>query len=120
MLRPGPDTHLEDLDDDPLVVGNVDGLEDLAVLAAPQLAHQLVVVLVAAGTENTERRAAEGLQPCPRPPLPGPSRRPPPRSPQRDPGARPLPGASRGPRRAGGRGGGPRGALYPQLGTCAS
>lgn len=117
MLRPGPDTHLEDLDDDPLVVGNVDGLEDLAVLAAPQLAHQLVVVLVAAGTENTERRAAEGLQPCPRPPLPSLSRPvppPPPPLPTEGPrGAAPSRGfawAAEG--RRPGRGS-PRGALPP-------
>lgn len=94
LLRPCPDTHLEDLDDDPLVVGDVDGLEDLAVLAAPQLAHQLVVVLVAAGTENTESRAAEGLQPCPGPPLPArPAASPAPPAPHRGtPGRDPFPG----------------------------
>lgn len=46
------DTHLEDLHDDPLVVGDVDGLEDLAVLPSPELSNQLVVVLIAAGTKR--------------------------------------------------------------------
>ena len=40
--------RLEDLDDALLVADDVDALEDLAILAAPDLAHHLIVVLVPA------------------------------------------------------------------------
>lgn len=53
------DTHLEDLHDDPLVVGDVDGLKDLAVLPSAELSNQLVVVLVAAGTKRREAVVGE-------------------------------------------------------------
>lgn len=53
------DTHLEDLHDDPLVVGDVDGLKDLAVLPSAELSNQLVVVLIAAGTKRREAVVGE-------------------------------------------------------------
>ena len=44
-MKKGPPTWLECFDDALLVVGDVDGLEDFAVLAAAQLPDKLVVVL---------------------------------------------------------------------------
>lgn len=48
------DTHLEDFHNHPLIVGDVDGLKHLTVLASPELANQLVVVLIAAGTKRRD------------------------------------------------------------------
>lgn len=51
-LRGHPAAHLQDLDDHLLIVGDVDGLEHLAVLSSAQLTNQLVVLLVAIGTDG--------------------------------------------------------------------
>lgn len=48
----GAAAHLQDLDNHLLIVGDVDGLEHLAVLASAQLPDQLVVFLVAIGTDG--------------------------------------------------------------------
>lgn len=53
--------HLEDFHHHLLVVGDVDGFEDLAVLAAAELPHELVVILVAAG--EAEQEAVRRRQP---------------------------------------------------------
>lgn len=53
--------HLEDFHDHLLVVGDVDGFEDLAVFAAAELPHELVVILVAVG--EAEEEAVRGPQP---------------------------------------------------------
>lgn len=40
--------YLEDLDYNLFVIGDVDGLKDFAVFAAPELSHELKVILVTA------------------------------------------------------------------------
>lgn len=47
-------THLQDLHHHLLIVGDVDGLKHFAVLAPAQLPDQLVVLLVAMGTERDD------------------------------------------------------------------
>lgn len=42
-------SHLEDFDHHLLIIVDVDGLEDLAVFAPPELPYQLVILLVTAG-----------------------------------------------------------------------
>lgn len=54
-LVPAP--HLQDLHHNLLVVGDVDGLEHLAVLPSAQLTDQLVVLLVAIGTGGEAERS---------------------------------------------------------------
>lgn len=49
--------HLQDLDDHLLIVGDVDGLEHLAVLPSAQLTNQLVVLLVAIGTDGETQQS---------------------------------------------------------------
>lgn len=46
------ESHLEYFDDDLVVVGDIDGFEDLAVFPSTQFPHQLVVILVTAGEKN--------------------------------------------------------------------
>lgn len=55
-LRKHPAAHLQDLDDHLLIVGDVDGLEHLAVLPSAQLTDQLVVLLVAIGTDGERQQ----------------------------------------------------------------
>lgn len=52
-----PAAHLQDLDDHLLIVGDVDGLEHLAVLPSAQLTNQLVVLLVAIGTDGETQQS---------------------------------------------------------------
>lgn len=47
-----PRAHLQDLDHHLLIVGDVDCLEHFAVLPSAQLTNQLVVLLVAIGTDR--------------------------------------------------------------------
>lgn len=51
----GANTHLEDLHHHLLVVGDVDGFKDLAVLAAAEFPHQLIIILVPGG-ERVKKR----------------------------------------------------------------
>lgn len=50
--------HLQDLNDHLLIVGDVDGLKHFAVLPSAQLTDQLVVLLVAIGTDRETRGRA--------------------------------------------------------------
>lgn len=52
MVEPHPSAHLQDLDHHLFIVGDVDRLEHLAVLPSAQLTNQLVVLLVAIGTDR--------------------------------------------------------------------
>lgn len=54
------DSHLQDLDDHLLVVGDVDGLEHLAVLPPAQLSNQLVVLLVAGRQRGGRQEERDG------------------------------------------------------------
>lgn len=60
--RPGNvNTHLEDFHHHLLVVGDVDGFKDFAVLAAAEFPHQLIIILVPGG----ERKKKEMKRWCP-------------------------------------------------------